>query len=273
MSFKKMKLPREMKWGVALLGGYLLWALIWLVSHGVSYRPSADMAQELLSPFSENFILGTDIYGRSLFEILSTGLSYSLGMGLTVSFLSLSIGVGVGYLSITGPRFIRVSMDLLTNLIFVFPSILIAILVMSVVGQSFAGLVFALVVTGWPGYARIVRGETQRVMGLTYIESAKAIGMPSLRLFWKCVLPAILPVMVVHLVLGVSGVIVSEAALGFLGLGGSEYSWGAMLSMAKTVLLEAPFIVFIVSLCMAGLIIGLNLFGDGLRDYLDPRKD
>ncbi len=273
MSSRQVKIPKEMKWGTLLLSTYLIWALGWLVSKGFSYRPVSDMTRELVWPFKESFFLGTDIYGRSIFEILSTGLSYSLGMGLAVSFLSLSIGVGVGYLSVTGPRFIRVSMDLITNLIFVFPSILIAILVMSVIGQSFAGLVFALVVTGWPGYARIVRGETQRVMGLTYIESARAVGMPKFRLFWSCVLPAILPVMVVHLVLGVSGVIVSEAALGFLGLGGSEYSWGAMLSMAKTVLLEAPFIVFIVSLCMAGLIIGLNLFGDGLRDYLDPRKD
>lgn len=273
MKLRSMKIPKEMVWGSVLLGFYLLWALFWLLGKGVSFRPISDMTQELVWPLSQNYFLGTDIYGRSLFEILSTGLSYSLGMGLAVSALSLSIGIIVGYLSVTGPRFIRISMDLLTNLIFVFPSILIAILVMSVVGQSFSGLVFALVVTGWPGYARIVRGETQRVMGLTYIESAKAIGVPKVRLFTTCVFPAILPVLVVHLVLGVSGVIVSEAALGFLGLGGSEYSWGAMLSMAKTVLLEAPFIVFIVSLCMAGLIIGLNLFGDGLRDYLDPRKN
>lgn len=273
MSARRVKIPTEMKWGSGLLGIYLVWAIGWLVFRGPLYRPFADMTRELIWPFQESFFLGTDIYGRSIFEILSTGLSYSLGMGLAVSSLSLAIGVVVGYLAVTGPRSVRVVMDLTTNLIFVFPSILIAILVMSVIGQSFAGLVFALVVTGWPGYARIVRGETQRVMGLTYIESARAVGMPKVRLFRKCVFPAILPVMVVHLVLGVSGVIVSEAALGFLGLGGSEYSWGAMLSMAKTVLLEAPFIVFIVSLCMAGLIIGLNLFGDGLRDYLDPRKD
>ena len=72
--------------------------------------------------------------------------------------------------------------------------------------------------------------------------------------------------------MGVSGVIISEATLGFLGLGGSEYSWGVMLSMAKGVLLEAPYMVIILSLVMSLLIIGLNLFGDGLRDYLDPKN-
>ena len=74
------------------------------------------------------------------------------------------------------------------------------------------------------------------------------------------------------MVLGLSGVIVSEAALGFLGLGASPYSWGAMLGGAKTVLLEAPHIAVILSVTMAGLIIGLNLLGDGLRDYLDPKE-
>jgi ABC-type dipeptide/oligopeptide/nickel transport system permease subunit len=79
--------------------------------------------------------------------------------------------------------------------------------------------------------------------------------------------------MIVNMVLGISGVIISEAALGFLGLGASPYSWGAMLSAAKTVLLEAPHIAMILSLTMAGLIIGLNLLGDGLRDYLDPNQN
>ena len=91
-------------------------------------------------------------------------------------------------------------------------------------------------------------------------------------MFFKVIIPAILPVMIVNMVLGISGVIISEAALGFLGLGGSPYSWGALLATSKTVLLEAPFIAVIISLTMAGLIIGLNLFGDGLRDYLDPKE-
>ncbi|MFZ8934809.1 MAG: ABC transporter permease, partial [Bacteriovoracaceae bacterium] len=85
-------------------------------------------------------------------------------------------------------------------------------------------------------------------------------------------IPGIFPVLSIHLILGISGVIISEATLGFLGLGGSAYSWGALLSLSKTVLLEAPYIVIIFSLVLAGLIIGLNLLGDGLRDYLDPKS-
>jgi len=276
---KRPSINNEMKWGVSILSLYVLWAVGWFIysyfingTFSAPYVPTGDMKLELISPGGSNFILGTDIYGRSLFEILSAGLNYSLGVAITVSAVSALIGVTIGYASVTGPRPIQVFSDLIINLIFVFPSILIAIMVMSVTGQSFWGLVFALVITGWPGYARIARGETMRVLGLSYVEAARAIGMGNLRMFFKVIIPAILPFLLVHVVLGVSGVIISEAALGFLGLGGSEYSWGSMLSIAKTVLLEAPHLVIFLSVAMAGLIIGLNLLGDGLRDYLDPRK-
>lgn len=269
---------KEMKWGTAIFGLYLLWGFGWFIysffikgSLWLPYTPELSLRHELMAPGEEGFFLGSDLYGRSLFEVLSAGLVYSLGIGVFVSSLAISIGVVVGYLSVIGPRFLRLSTDMLTNVIFVFPSILIAIMVMSVTGQSIKGLVFALVITGWPGYARIARGETFRVMGLSYVESAKAIGVGNLRLFFKIVIPDILPQMLIHFVLGMSGVIISEAALGFLGLGGSEFSWGALLSDAKLVLLEAPYMTVFLSLSMAGLIIGLNLLGDGLRDYLDPK--
>ncbi len=273
------KMNKEIKIGTFLLSSYLIWALAWIIysyfirgSITTPYFPLTDMTQELVSPGNNGFILGTDIYGRSVIEILSAGLAYSLGVSLLVSLTSATIGIIIGYLSVTGSNFVKIGSDLIINLIFIFPSILIAIMVMSVTGQSFWGLVFALVITGWPGYARIARGETMRVMNLTYVESARAVGVTETRLFSRVIVPAILPLMMVHIVLGVSGVIISEAALGFLGLGGSEYSWGAMLSIAKTVLLEAPYMVITLSAVMAGLIIGLNLLGDGLRDYLDPRK-
>lgn len=272
-------LNKEIYMGGGILLLYLLWALGWFFysnfmggSWETPFFPLSDIRKELIPPLTGGYFLGTDLYGRSLFQVLSAGLCYSLGIGLTISFFSAGIGIIIGYISAVGPRSLRVISDLTTNLIFIFPSILIAILVMSVSGQSFWGLVFALVVTGWPGYARISRGETLRVMSLTYVESAKAVGVGPFRLFGKIILPAILPFLLVHIVLGISGVIISEASLGFLGLGGSEYSWGALLSNAKTVLLEAPFMGVVLSLSMAGLIIGLNLCGDGLRDYFDPKS-
>jgi ABC-type dipeptide/oligopeptide/nickel transport system permease subunit len=193
-------------------------------------------------------------------------------MAIIVTLITASTGIIIGYVSVKANPWVRKFFDLIINIIFIFPSILIAIMVMAVTGQSLTGLIFAMCITGWTGYAKIARGESKRILNLSFVESAKAVGMGELRLFFKVILPNLLPIMIVNMVLGISGVIVSEAALGFLGLGGSPYSWGALLSGAKTVLLEAPHVAIILSMSMAGLIIGLNLFGDGLRDYLDPKN-
>lgn len=274
----KKKLSKEFKVGAGILSIYAFWAFSWLF-YGLFlkgdfltlYTPAIDITRELLSPLSDSFLLGTDQFGRPLLEVISAGLIYSIAVALTVGLTCATIGILMGLMMATGRPFIKYAFDSFTNLIFVFPSILIAIMVMSVVGESFWGLVFALVITGWPGYARIARGEILRVMGLSYVESAKAVGMGQIRLFLSIIIPAIFPVMLVHFVLGLGGVIISEAALGFLGLGGSPFSWGALLGLAKNVILEAPHMVVFISIAMAGLIIGLNLCGDGLRDYLDPQ--
>lgn len=266
------KMNKEIKIGGVILSIYFFWAVLWLLFKGTAYRPELIIQNELLAPAFGKHFFGADVNGRDLFEVLSVGLVYTFTLSFLVSFFSCAIGIFVGYLSAIKIKFVSELMDLFTNVIFIFPSILLAILVMSFAGKSILGLVFCLVFTSWPGYARIARGETMRVMNLGYVESARASGATSTRLFFKSILPSILPIISIHFVLGLSGVIISEASLGFLGLGGSEYSWGAILSMAKVVLLEAPFIVIITSMLMMGLIISLNLFSDGLRDLLDPKN-
>jgi peptide/nickel transport system permease protein len=279
MIFRK-KITREMRSGFIILSLYLVWALSWFVykyfivgTITKPYVPELHMPFELAKPFSQGLFLGADLLGRSLLEVLSAGLSYSLTISFIVTAVTASIGILMGYFAVKAPGWFKLIFDLLINLVFIFPSILIAIMIMAVTGQSMKGLIFALIVTGWPGYAKIARGESRRVLALTYVEGARAIGIGEVRLFFTVIIPAILPVMIVNMVLGISGVIISEAALGFLGLGASPYSWGAMLGGAKTVLLEAPHIAMILSVTMAGLIIGLNLLGDGLRDYLDPNEN
>ena len=267
------------KWGFIILAIYCLWFLTWLVyAHLVKgqwqtpYSPTIHLDRELLPPFSNTNILGTDIFGRSVLEILSAGLSYSLTLGFLVTLCASFLGTVIGFLSVHGPKWANRVLEMATNLIFIFPRILIAIVFMSFSEQNLWGLALVLIFTNWPGYARLAKGEIKRVLGLSYVESAKAIGMGDIRLFLTVIIPTITPQMVIHMVLGISGVIISESVLGFLGLGGSTYSWGAMLAMAKNVLLEAPYLVVILSIVMAGLVIGLNIIGDGLRDILDPRS-
>lgn len=275
---KNKKINFELKIGFFVLSLYALWAIFWQFTSRIlngtfsePHLPHFEIKDELLG-FGEKYLLGTDIYGRPLFDVLSEGLIYSLSTALTVSIISASIGIVFGYLAANENRWIKLVFDFIINSVFIFPSILIAILVMSIIGQSYWGLIFALSLTNWPGYAKIARGESLRLIKMEFAESARAIGVGDVRLFLSVIFPNLLPVIMVHFVLGLSGVIISEASLGFLGLGGSEYSWGAMFSMSKTVLLEAPRLTIILSLCVGGLIIGLNLLGDGLRDYLDPHQ-
>ncbi len=273
------KLNRELKLGSTILILYALWAIVWIIykyifkgNLQIPYEPSLNLENELAAPLTHGLILGADLMGKSLLESLSAGLTYSLSLAFIVTMCTSTIGLLIGYLSVKLPRGFNMIFDMLINLVFVFPSILIAIMIMSVVGQSVLGLIFALIITGWPTYAKVSRIETKRLLNLNYVEGARALGMSEWRLFYKVIVPGIIPILIVNMVLGISGVIISESALGFLGLGASPYSWGTMLSNAKTVLLEAPHVAIILSLCMAGLIIGLNLFGDGLRDFLDPKQ-
>lgn len=279
MSSRNKKFNSQLWAGIVILSLYLVWILYWIYlsyivkgSFDIPYLPSINISNQLTPPFSNNYLLGTDNFGRSLFETLSVGLNYSLMIGLGVSFLCAFIGIVIGYLSVTGPTWIRALSNLFTDIIFIFPGILLAILIMSITGQSVLALYLVLVVTGWPGYARLTRGETKRVMGLDFVESARAVGYSKTRMLFSAILPNILPVISIHFILGISGVIITEASLGFLGLGGSDYSWGVLLSYSKDVLLEAPHMVLISGIALAGLIIGLNLMGDGYRDYLDPKN-
>ena len=274
------KITKEMKWGGGILSLYAAWSIAWVIYRYFikgsllrPYLPTLDIQSELILPFSKGYFLGADLLGRSLLEVLSAGLAYSLTVSIIVTCSCASLGILMGYMSVKAPGWIKQGFDLLINLIFIFPSILIAIMIMAVTGQSMKGLIFALIITGWTGYAKIARGESKRILSLTYVEGARAIGISELRLFFRIIIPALLPIMIVNMVLGISGIIISEASLGFLGLGASPYSWGAMLGSSKTVVLEAPPVVMILSLTMAGLIIGLNLLGDGLRDYLDPKEN
>jgi ABC-type dipeptide/oligopeptide/nickel transport system permease subunit len=274
---KRVKI--ELKMGALLLSFHLIWVLGWVVycylikgTVQSSYRPLPDMRLELIAPLSLNYFLGTDVYGRSLLEILSAGISYSLGVGLLVSFLSASIGTIVGNLAAQGVRWVRIPCDMLINVIFVLPGILMAILFLSFIGQSFWGPILVLSLTGWPAYAKVVKTEVLRIKNQSYVECSVASGRSKWGIFFFVIFPGVLPVLLVHIILGMSGVIIAEASLGFLGLGGSEYSLGVGLSTAKAVLLEAPHVTIFFSLALAGLILALNLLGDGLRDYLDSKN-
>ncbi len=254
------------------------WAVMWFIySHFIAgswstpYLPQISLQNELIPP-GRLFIFGSDNLGRSLFEVLSQGIFYTLITSLLVSGISLSIGMIIGRLMLEKNLLWGKFFEILTNVIFVFPSILIAILIMSFLGQSWVGLIVSLSITGWPAYARIAKTEIMRAMSSEYYEASRAIGASPIRLFIRVIIPTVAPILLINVIMGMSGVIISEASLGFLGLGGSEYSLGVLLGYGKSVLLEAPHMTMILSLVLGMIIMGLNLLGDGLRDHWDPKQ-
>ncbi len=272
MKMKRFK-SIEIKIGTFLCSIYIVWGIVYILNYYLSgFVPEVNIKKELLNPFEDGYFLGTDIYGRSLMGMLSAGVIHSLIFAIVTASASAVIGVCAGGIMALAQSKIATIVEGIANSIYIFPTVLIAIMIMSLWEGGIVTLWVTLVSVGWPGYARIARGEFLRIKNMPYVESARAIGIGPFQLFFKTMLPAVMPVIIVQLVLGLSGVIMSESTLGFLGLGTSEYSWGELLSMAKDVILEAPHIVVLTSLTMAGIILGLNLLGDGLRDILDPRS-
>jgi peptide/nickel transport system permease protein len=132
----------------------------------------------------------------------------------------------------------------------------------------------ALTLTGWVGYARLVRGQALRARELEYVQAARALGAATPRILWRHVLPTAIPAVVVQATLGMAGAIIGEASLSFLGLGVQPPtpSWGTMLSGGRAHLLDAPHLTVFPGLAIALLVLGLNFAGDGLRDLMDPKE-
>jgi ABC-type dipeptide/oligopeptide/nickel transport system permease subunit len=179
------------------------------------------------------------------------------------------LGATAGYL---GGRVDAVAMRAV-DFMLAFPFLLLALIVMAVLGPGFWSMTLALVVALWAQFARIVRAEAMRVRRLDFIDAARAVGAPTWRIVRDHVVPNVLPSVIVLGTLQIAQVIIAEAALSFLGLGVQPPtpSWGGMISEGRDFLADAPWM----TLAPAGAIlvtsIGVNLFGDFLRDLWDPR--
>ncbi|MEO5820526.1 MAG: ABC transporter permease, partial [Vicinamibacteraceae bacterium] len=183
--------------------------------------------------------------------------------------LGLLLGMLAGYL---GGR-VDMAISRVIDVLMAFPGILLAIALVAVRGPSLGNVVLALSVVGWVGYARLVRGQVLRLRELEFVQAARALGAGLPRILLRHVLPAALPAVVVQATLGMAGAILSEASLSFLGLGVQPPtpSWGAMLDAGRAHLVDAPHLTLFPGASIALVVIGFNLLGDGLRDWLSPR--
>jgi peptide/nickel transport system permease protein len=232
------------------------------------YAPPGDTYR------GEQHLLGTDQVGR---DVLSR-LLYGARISLTVAFASVGIGVTLGAILGIVTAYVGGPLDLLVQRVvdsfMAFPALILALGIMAFLGASLNNVILTLVVLFLPGACRIVRSEALSIKEVGYIESARAIGSSGSRIVFRHLLPNCMAPYIVFATANLGFAIVIEAALSFLGVGTPPDvpSWGAMLSVAGQKYIEvSPWLLIFPSLAISLVVFGLNLFGDALRDTLDPR--
>lgn len=239
-----------------------------------SFDPNEmHLEASLLEPGTDGHLLGTDDFGRDLFSRILYGSRVSLIVGIFSILIGGTIGTILGLVAgFYGGKIDSFIMRIMDGL-FAFPFVLLAIALMTALGTGLHNIIIAVSIINIPGFARIVRGETLVVKEQDYVEAARALGAKNKRLLIWHILPNCMAPLIVFATMGIAGAILSEASLSFLGLGIKEPdpSWGSILKAGQEYLQIAPHISTFSGLAILLSVLGFNLFGDGLRDALDPR--
>lgn len=238
----------------------------------------ADLATKMhmtarLSPPSMEFPLGTDQLGRDLLYRVMLGAQTSLGIAVAAVAMSLVLGLPLGLVSgYYGGRLDNLLMRFVDTLLS-FPALLLALTISAVLGPSIPNTIIAIGVAFTPYLARIIRGEALRVSAMPYVEAAQAAGGTDLTMLLRHILPNVMPAVIVQATISLAFAILAEAGLSFLGLGTQPpaASWGLMIQASRDYLDRGPWTGLVPGAAVALTVLGLNMFGDVLRDVLDPR--
>jgi len=238
------------------------------------YDPGGMDLAGALDPPSAGHWLGQDESGADILSRLLYGGRVSLLVGVATVLVSATVGTLVGLLAGYAGGWVEQALMRLVDVLLAFPGLLLAIAFAAVLGPGLGNVIVALSVLGWTGYGRVVRGQVLALRELDYVMAARALGMGHGRIMAVHLLPNILPVLWVQASFGLAGAILAEASLSFLGLGmpPGTPSWGAMLADGKAVLMQAPHVSLFPGLCILLVVLGFNLLGDALADWLDPRR-
>lgn len=258
----------------------LIFCAVALSAHLLApYDPNEAHLSDRLSPPSwlkpggSRYLLGTDQLGRDILSRILVGTRVSLLVGFLSVTISMTIGLALG----TCAGFYRGRFDgvvsRLADLLMAFPYLIFAIGMMAVIGPGFWNLILALSFKGWVEFFRLVRGETLVQQSREYVEAARAVGASSFRILRLHIVPNIIHTSIVLATLRMGYFIVLEASLSYLGLGVPPRipAWGSMVADGKEVLFTAWWVSTFPGLAIALLVLAVNLFGEGLREILDPR--
>ncbi len=260
---------------VVLVGGAIFLALVALGLLAPVISPVGPQVMRIpdrLTPPSATYLLGTDDFGRDLTSRVLHGIRLSLVIGTTVVLASTAIGLPVGLVAGYLPRLDNLLMRLMDALM-AFPAVILAIALMAALGPSAANVTVALGIVYSPRMARIVRGAVLVVRQFEYVTAAQALGLPDVKVMTRHVLPNCLSPVIVQGTFIFAYAVLGEALLSFLGAGVPPHvpSLGNILAGGRVYMSQAPWITIFPGVAIMMLVLGLNLFGDGLRDALDPR--
>jgi peptide/nickel transport system permease protein len=237
------------------------------------YDPIATFVDAIMAPPSWQFPLGTDMLGRDVLSRVIHGTRVSLYVGVLSLVLAIFVGIPLGIIAGFYGGIIDNGIMRLMDVILAFPIFLLAIVIMVILEPNVLNVVIALGIVRIPIYARLVRGSVLTIKELQYVEAAKALAVGDRRLLWRHILPNCMAPIIVTSTLSVGTSIIVEASLSFLGLGTQPPtpSWGWDLK-ANLMLVEInPWMTLFPGLAIFLTVLAFNLFGDGLRDVLDPR--
>ncbi len=266
----------------AVIGVVLLVVLIFLAIFADLIAPYSPIEQYrdnfLTPPFWQeggnwHYLLGTDDVGRDILSRLIFGARLSILIGLMVVTLSLTIGTVLGLSAAFAGGIVDVIIMRVMDVVLVFPSLLLAIVIVAILGPGLFNAMIAVAVVTLPGYTRLVRASALSELARDYVTATRSAGASTFRLMFSSVLPNCMAPLIVAASLGFSAAILDAAALGFLGLGAQPPTpeWGTMLAGALQYYQRAWWVLTFPGLSILLTVLAFNLFGDGLRDALDPK--
>ncbi len=255
-------------------------ALIIVISLVAAFAPviaqfgfeTQDLRSRLNLPSSEHWF-GTDELGRDIFSRVVYGTRISMVVGFSVVLCSSTLGLLIGSLAGYYGRWLDDVLMRVVDVLMAFPGILLAIALVAFWGLGLGKLILAMVVVGWVGYARLVRGQVLKVKELDFVKAARSLGASDSHIIIRHLIPNIIQPVLVQASIGMASAILTEASLSFLGLGVPPPlpSWGAMLNDARSHLFDAPHSVIFPGLATMAAILSFNFVGDGLRQALNPK--
>ena len=260
----------------AVAGFIVIVFLVFLAIFGqylAPYDPDAYDYSNMLAGPSAAHLFGTDHYGRDILSRLLAGTRLTLGVSLSSVVVGAALGTVLGLLAGYYGGIIESLVMRASDVLFSFPDILLAIAIVALLGPGIINVFIAVMVFTVPSFARIMRSATLAVKGSLYVEVAQSLGCKDSRLLFVHIFPGTIQSLIVNFTMRIGSAIMAASSLSFLGFGANvtDPEWGAMLSQSRSYLNVAPHMVYFPGLVIFVTVLAFNLFGDGLRDTLDPK--